>query len=206
MRDRSDRPATLDEPARIGDVLDAAGEALCYIRLHGGGPESQAQTGQGVGGLLAALGAGTTRRMGKAALSLLLLALQTASGAQAAVGTFVLSSAVAGIMFLVLDRQFLSGLMEAAANHPADVAFQPKKGKWRDKVFPNTRSGFQQLRTWLAGFGVSSAHVCMEATNVYWEDLAEDFPVAVAASAEAAAAASGKHFFFICFNFSSFGI
>lgn len=55
-----------------------------------------------------------------------------------------------------------------------DVAFQPKKGKWRDKVFPNTRSGFQQLRTWLAGFGVSSAHVCMEATNVYWEDLAED--------------------------------
>ena len=45
----------VDEPTRIGDVLDAAGEALCYIRLHGGGPESQAQTGQGVGGLLAAL-------------------------------------------------------------------------------------------------------------------------------------------------------
>jgi glycosyltransferase AglI len=27
---------------------------------------------------------------------------------------------------MVLDRQFLSRLMEAAANHPADVAFQPK--------------------------------------------------------------------------------
>jgi sugar phosphate isomerase/epimerase len=45
----------VDEPARIGDVLDAAGEALRYIRLHGGGPESQAQTGQGVGALLATL-------------------------------------------------------------------------------------------------------------------------------------------------------
>lgn len=55
-----------------------------------------------------------------------------------------------------------------------DVAFQPKKGKWRDKVFPNTRSGFEQLRAWLAALGISSAHVCMEATNVYWENLAED--------------------------------
>jgi transposase len=38
--------------------------------------------------------------------------------------------------------------------------------------FPNTPTGFTQLGTWLNGHGVSQAHLCMEATNIYWEALA----------------------------------
>lgn len=55
-----------------------------------------------------------------------------------------------------------------------DVALQLANGKWRSKVVSNTREGWEQLRGWLAGHGVTRAHVCMEATNVYWEGVAQD--------------------------------
>jgi len=54
-----------------------------------------------------------------------------------------------------------------------DVALQVAPGKFRDKVVANTRKGFAELVAWLAKHGVASAHVCMEATGAYWEELAE---------------------------------
>lgn len=47
-------------------------------------------------------------------------------------------------------------------------------GKWKTKVVVNSAAGFVELRIWLAKHGVTIAHVCMEATGVYWEALAYD--------------------------------
>lgn len=44
-----------DDPARVPGVLEAAGPLLEYVRLRGGGPETAAQTGMGVGALMARL-------------------------------------------------------------------------------------------------------------------------------------------------------
>lgn len=55
-----------------------------------------------------------------------------------------------------------------------DVALKNPAGKWRTKVVANNSAGFQELRSWLAKQGVSCAHVCMEATGVYWEAVAAD--------------------------------
>lgn len=44
-----------DDPAAAPAVLRAAGPRLEYVRLHGGGPESPGQTGQGVGAVMARL-------------------------------------------------------------------------------------------------------------------------------------------------------
>lgn len=38
--------------------------------------------------------------------------------------------------------------------------------------FANNASGFVQLAKWLKQHGVCELHVCMEATNIYWEALA----------------------------------
>lgn len=51
--------------------------------------------------------------------------------------------------------------------------------KWRDKTFVNTASGFEALLQWLQALRQPSTgaqravHVCMEATNVYWEGCAQ---------------------------------
>lgn len=54
-----------------------------------------------------------------------------------------------------------------------DVALLREQGKFRDKVIANNRKGFLELAAWLAKQGVAQAHICMEATGAYWEDLAE---------------------------------
>ena len=54
-----------------------------------------------------------------------------------------------------------------------DVALLREQGKFRDKVIANSRKGFQELAAWLAKQGVTQAHICMEATGAYWEELAE---------------------------------
>lgn len=54
-----------------------------------------------------------------------------------------------------------------------DVALLREQGKFRDKVIANGRKGFAELVAWLAKHGVTHAHICMEATGAYWEDLAE---------------------------------
>jgi len=69
-------------------------------------------------------------------------------------------------------RQALVGIDVAKAK--LDVALKQPKGKWKTKVVDNAPAGFEQLRVWLAKHGVSCAHVCMEATGIYWERLAED--------------------------------
>jgi transposase len=55
-----------------------------------------------------------------------------------------------------------------------DVALKQPAGKWRTKVVANTPAGFEELRSWLAKHGVPQARVCMEATGIYWEGVAED--------------------------------
>jgi len=49
-------------------------------------------------------------------------------------------------------------------------AGQPQKTQ---RQFSNTPAGFERLRQWLAPRKLTELHVCMEATNVYWEALAE---------------------------------
>ncbi len=39
--------------------------------------------------------------------------------------------------------------------------------------FTNNQEGFEALRQWLDAQGVNELHACMEATNRYWEDLAD---------------------------------
>jgi transposase len=55
-----------------------------------------------------------------------------------------------------------------------DVALKLPAGKWKTKVVANSPAGFVELRSWLAKHGVTCAHVCMEATGIYWERVAED--------------------------------
>lgn len=54
-----------------------------------------------------------------------------------------------------------------------DVALQLIDGKIRSKVVDNTPQGFAVLSTWLNKYGVTDLHVCMEATGIYWEAVAE---------------------------------
>jgi len=54
-----------------------------------------------------------------------------------------------------------------------DVALQLVDGKIRSKVVDNTPQGFAVLSMWLNKHGVTDLHVCMEATGIYWEAVAE---------------------------------
>jgi len=53
-----------------------------------------------------------------------------------------------------------------------DCALRLPDGKQRNKVVNNNASGFKTLLEWLQKHGGSTAHVCMEATGVYWEEVA----------------------------------
>lgn len=54
-----------------------------------------------------------------------------------------------------------------------DVAVRFPNGKLRTKVVSNSPAGFEQLSRWLANQAIAQAHVCMEATGIYWEGVAE---------------------------------
>lgn len=54
-----------------------------------------------------------------------------------------------------------------------DCALRLPEGKLRHKVVENTAAGFEILRAWLASQGATSVHVCLEATGIYWEPVAE---------------------------------
>jgi transposase len=69
-------------------------------------------------------------------------------------------------------RRAIVGIDVAKAK--VDVALKLPAGKWKTKVVVNSPAGFAELRAWLAKHGVDRAHVCMEATGVYWERIAED--------------------------------
>ena len=53
-----------------------------------------------------------------------------------------------------------------------DATVQTTAGAQHYQAFPNTPEGFAQLAAWLVQHGVTQAHACMEATNIYWEALA----------------------------------
>lgn len=62
------------------------------------------------------------------------------------------------------------GIDIAKAKFDAALALD---GKYTTHTFANNRQGFAQLLKWLAlKHGITSCHVCMEATNVYGEALA----------------------------------
>lgn len=54
-----------------------------------------------------------------------------------------------------------------------DCALRLPDGKYRNKVVENNSDGFTALSEWLDKHGPQHAHVCMEATGVYWEAVAE---------------------------------
>jgi transposase len=47
-----------------------------------------------------------------------------------------------------------------------------RNGKFKHKVFPNTKTGHEAISAWLLKQSTTTAHVCMESTNVYGEALA----------------------------------
>ena len=54
-----------------------------------------------------------------------------------------------------------------------DCALRLADNKYKHKVFENNQNGFTALTEWLAKQGAANVHVCMEATGVYWEAVAE---------------------------------
>jgi transposase len=54
-----------------------------------------------------------------------------------------------------------------------DCALRQADGKLRHKVVDNQAKGFKALVEWLHKLGAPNPHVCMEATGVYWEAVAE---------------------------------
>ena len=54
-----------------------------------------------------------------------------------------------------------------------DCSLRLENGKSRAKVVENNAAGFARLEEWLGKLTSESVHVCMEATGVYWEAVAE---------------------------------
>lgn len=54
-----------------------------------------------------------------------------------------------------------------------DATLLTTEGVRHHRQFPNTDAGIASLQTWLTTAAVKTLHACMEATNTYWEDLAE---------------------------------
>lgn len=67
--------------------------------------------------------------------------------------------------------KFILGIDVAKAT--LDVALQRAEGKLRSKVIDNTPQGFTLLSAWLNKHAVTELHVCLEATGIYWEAVAE---------------------------------
>jgi transposase len=54
-----------------------------------------------------------------------------------------------------------------------DVTLRPDEGQKSHHQFANTQAGIQALLTWLERHDVRQLHVCLEATNTYWEAVAD---------------------------------
>jgi len=69
-------------------------------------------------------------------------------------------------------EQFYLGI--DVAKSKLDCALLLPNGKLHSKSgLANTSQGFAELALWLKAQKVSQAHVCLEATNIYWEGIAE---------------------------------
>jgi transposase len=55
-----------------------------------------------------------------------------------------------------------------------DVTLLQSAGDKAQSRFENNASGFKALSHWLKAQGISQVQACMEATNIYWEKLAQD--------------------------------
>jgi len=53
------------------------------------------------------------------------------------------------------------------------VRFQNESQEFREGTFANNSKGFKKLKKWLKPAEMAEIRVCMEATNVYWEEVAE---------------------------------
>jgi transposase len=53
-----------------------------------------------------------------------------------------------------------------------DVTLLPEGGEQSHAKFDNNINGHKQLVKWLKEQGIHQGHICMEATNVYWEGVA----------------------------------
>lgn len=54
-----------------------------------------------------------------------------------------------------------------------DATLQMGEDKKEYRQFKNTAKGIQSLLKWLKRHGVEKLHACMEATNTYWEEVAD---------------------------------
>lgn len=54
-----------------------------------------------------------------------------------------------------------------------DVTVLHVDGSKHQGQFANNHKGFKKLERWLKKKGMSAMHACMEATNIYWEELAQ---------------------------------
>lgn len=54
-----------------------------------------------------------------------------------------------------------------------DATLRQESGNEIHAQFENTSKGFTELKEWLITHGMLKLHGCMEATNIYWEDLAD---------------------------------
>jgi transposase len=45
--------------------------------------------------------------------------------------------------------------------------------KYRNKVFRNDHEGFAAMTAWLARLSIARVHACLEATGIYWEEVAQ---------------------------------
>jgi transposase len=54
-----------------------------------------------------------------------------------------------------------------------DVTLLTPAGARHHHTFSNTPTGFRELWRWARAHGAGSVRACMEATNVYWEALAQ---------------------------------
>ena len=59
------------------------------------------------------------------------------------------------------------------AQETFDVTLIDEVGQKHQAQFSNTPKGFRTLQSWLGKREVVELHACLEATNVYWEELAE---------------------------------
>jgi transposase len=72
--------------------------------------------------------------------------------------------------------QFLFQLGIDVAKLKLDCSLRLAPSKYRSKSIQNSLAGFESLPAWLAKQGIddlTTVHVCMEATGIYWEAVAE---------------------------------
>ena len=58
------------------------------------------------------------------------------------------------------------------SKHKFDATYRSANQKWKDKVFENSSVGFENLLKWMSEHKIEKAHIVMEATGRYGEDLA----------------------------------